>query len=257
MIDTLQLNLGLLVSAATVLWLVSLLLRNASIVDPCWGLGFVLVAWTCLAKTEVADARAWLLVVLVTIWGVRLAAYLTWRNWGAGEDPRYTQMRNYHGQSFWWRSLGTVFLLQALILGFVSLPVQLAVLRSASRLGLVDLAGVLLWCVGMFFESVGDFQLARFRAQPENRGQVLATGLWRFTRHPNYFGDFCVWWGIYFVAVGGGAAGTLLSPLLMSVLLLYVSGVRLTEQTIEDRRPAYREYRRRTSAFFPRLPRHP
>lgn len=238
------------------LWLVSLLRRDASIVDPFWGLGFVVVAWLAWLRCEANEPRGWLLVGLTSAWGLRLSLYLLWRNVGHGEDRRYAAMRAHHGRRFWWISLFTVFLLQAAILWFVSLPLQVALATDESTpLGIADAIGVALWLLGFCFESIGDWQLARFQADPAHAGRVLDRGLWRYTRHPNYFGDFCVWWGLYLVAAAGGAAWTIASPALMSFLLLKVSGVSLLERTIVERRPEYRRYIARTNAFFPYWPR--
>lgn len=254
-LTTMSLNSLIVVLAIlTVLWLVSLARRDASIIDPFWGTGFVLVTWFTLgsAKPERIAERSWLLTVLTTIWGLRLSLYLLWRNWGHGEDRRYRAMREHHGSRFWWVSLLTVFWLQGLILWIVSMPIQAAMVSATAKpLGWLDLIGVGLWSIGLFFESVGDFQMARFQANPENAGQVMDRGLWRLTRHPNYFGDFCVWWGLFLVAASSGAAWTIFSPLLMSFLLLKVSGVTLLEKTITDRRPDYAAYQARTSSFFP------
>jgi steroid 5-alpha reductase family enzyme len=239
------------------LWLISLWQHDASIVDPFWGAGFALLSWlSWLQRDDPASLRVGLLLVMVTAWGIRLSLYLLWRNWGHGEDRRYSAMRHHHGASFWWISLGTVFGLQALLLWVIACPVQWCLLQARQpALGAADGLGLALWLIGLTFESVGDWQLARFKADPANRGKVLDQGLWRYTRHPNYFGDFCVWWGIYFVAAGGGAWWTIFSPLLMIGLLMRVSGVRLLESTISERRPAYRDYVRRTNAFFPGPPR--
>ncbi len=252
---SLALSLAVVTGCCFVLWFISLALRDASIVDPCWGAGFVVTAWTVWLSHGTPSSRAVLVVVLTTIWGLRLSLYLGWRNLGHGEDRRYAAMRAKHGSKFAWVSLFTVFLLQALILWFVSWPVLVTVTDTTpAPVGPWDVVGGLLWAVGLFFETVGDWQFARFRSQPENAGRVLDTGLWRYTRHPNYFGDFCVWWGLYLVACGSGAYWTLLSPILMSVLLLKVSGVTLLESDIHHRRPEYRDYIRRTSPFFPRPP---
>ncbi len=250
-------NLLVILGVMLLLWLVSLWQHDASIVDPFWGTGFVLLGWLSFLQQEAAaTARATLLLGMVTTWGLRLSLYLLWRNWGHGEDPRYAAMRAHHGASFWWISLGTVFVLQGLLLWIISFPIQWCLLQTHQpRFGALDGLGLLFWLIGLTFESVGDWQLARFKADPANRGQVLDQGLWRYTRHPNYFGDFCVWWGIYLVAARGGAWWTIFSPLLMSVLLMRVSGVRLLESTISERRPAYRDYVRRTNAFFPGPPR--
>lgn len=241
-------------AAALALWLVGTWLRDASIVDPCWGAGFVAMAWLARGQLDQPGPRSTLLATLATVWGLRLAGFLLWRNWGEGEDRRYAAMREAHGQRFWLVSLGTVFLLQAMLLWFIAWPIQVGQ-ASAAPWSALDFLGLALWGVGLFFETVGDWQLARFRHDPRNAGQVFDGGLWRYTRHPNYFGDFCVWWGLYLIAASGGAWFTIGSPLLMSFLLLRVSGVTLLEQTIVERRPAYRAYIERTNAFFPGPPR--
>jgi len=233
-------------------WLLSVWKRDASIIDPVWGTGFVVVALLSAWLNAPLTQRGTLLTVLVAIWGLRLSGYLLWRNWGHAEDYRYRAMRATHGERFWWVSLFTVFWLQAVILWLVSLPIQAALVSTLdSPWGLPDAVGCGLWLLGVFFEAVGDWQLARFKANPANTGRVMDRGLWRFTRHPNYFGDFCVWWGIYLLALASGAWWTIPAPLVMSVLLLKVSGVSLLEKTITERRPDYADYQRRTSSFFP------
>jgi steroid 5-alpha reductase family enzyme len=253
--ETLSITLAEILAAMVVLWAVSLVRRDAGIVDPFWGAGFVIVAWTAAALQRTPVSRVLLLDSLVTAWGLRLCLYLLWRNCGHGEDRRYSAMREHHGPRFWRVSLISVFLLQGLLLWFIALPVQVAAVKSVEgKLGWLDAAGVLLWLTGFAFEAVGDWQLARFKSNPGNAGRVLDRGLWRYTRHPNYFGDFCVWWGLYFIAAAGGAAWTIASPVVMSVLLMRVSGVTLLEATIGDRRPGYAAYQRRTNAFFPGPP---
>jgi steroid 5-alpha reductase family enzyme len=239
-----------------VTWLISVARRDASIVDIVWGLGFVVVATTAFLVGDGSGARRGLLLALVGIWGLRLAGYLAWRNLGHGEDRRYQRMRRHHGSWFWLISLVTVFALQGLLMLVVSLPVSLA--ASAERpegLGALTLAGVALWLVGFVFEAGGDLQLARFKADPANEGQVMDQGFWRYTRHPNYFGDFCVWWGIWLVAAETvpGRWGVV-GPVVMTVFLLRVSGVALLERDIGRRRPKYADYVARTSAFFPLPP---
>ncbi len=249
--------LVVVVITMTMLWLISLWRRDASVVDPFWGTGFVIVAGYTLVKSPAAPdaARCLLLAALTTIWGLRLSSYLLWRNLGHGEDRRYKAMRDHHGPRFWWVSLLTVFLLQGVILWIVSMPIQVAILKaSTSPLGWLDFAGVSLWCVGLLFEAVGDWQMARFQSDPHSKGSVMDRGLWRLTRHPNYFGDFCIWWSLYLIAAPGGAGWTVFSPLLMSFFLLKVSGVTLLEKTITARRPDYAAYQARTSAFFPWWP---
>jgi steroid 5-alpha reductase family enzyme len=238
------------------LWLLSLALRDASIVDVFWGLGFVVIAAISLAQTPDASPRRWLLVAMVCLWGLRLAGYLLWRNAGRGEDPRYRAMRRHWGARFWWVSLFTIFALQGVLMWIVSLPVQLGLLAPGGPLGALDALGILLFAVGIFFETIGDWQLARFRADPAKAGRVMDRGLWRITRHPNYFGDVCVWWGIFAVALSTPyGPWSAVGPALMTFLLLRVSGVAMLERSIAKRRPGYAEYARRTSAFFPWPPR--
>jgi steroid 5-alpha reductase family enzyme len=235
-------------------WLLSLALRDASIVDIIWGFGFVVVAWAVFLVLDDPRPRSLLIVILTTLWGLRLTGYLAWRNIGKGEDHRYVAMRERHGRRFPLVSLVTVFGLQGVLMWAVSLPVQAGQLGTAP-IGWLDAVGVAIWGVGLFFETVGDFQLARFKADPANQGKVMDGGLWRYTRHPNYFGDFMVWWGIYLVAVAGGAWWTVVGPLVMTALLVRYSGAGLLEKTITRRRPEYDEYIRRTSGFFPLPPR--
>ncbi|MXZ30593.1 MAG: DUF1295 domain-containing protein [Acidimicrobiia bacterium] len=242
-------------------WLVSLRLRDASIVDPLWGLSYVAVAWMLLAWGDEAStaARTWLMLAMVTVWGLRLGVHLTARKWGEPEDYRYAAMRGRRPRAFTWWSLVMVFGLQGALIVVVSLPVQAVVGASGgpSALGPLDWLGCAVWAVGLAFETTGDEQLRRFKSDPANRGAVLQRGLWRYTRHPNYFGDFCVWWGSYLVAASAGGAWTIAGPLVMSILLLRVSGVAMLESTITDRRPGYADYVRRTSAFVPLPPRRP
>jgi steroid 5-alpha reductase family enzyme len=239
-----------------VTWLVSLALRDASIVDPVWPLGFVLVAWVVHALADGDQARSWLLVAMVTIWGLRLSAHLAWRKRGEPEDYRYQAMRKHWGPRFPVISLVTVFALQGVLMWIVSLPVQLGQIPDDPGLGPLAVIGALVWIVGFLFETVGDAQLTRFKGDPANRGQVMDRGLWRYTRHPNYFGDACVWWGIALVAAesGLGAIG-LIGAVVMTVLLRRVSGVPMLERSMAKRRPGYVEYVARTSPFVPRPPR--
>ncbi|MGY6500744.1 MAG: DUF1295 domain-containing protein [Acidimicrobiales bacterium] len=239
-----------------VVWGISLVVRDASIIDLVWGLGFVIVAWVTYVVGDGVESRALLIAGLVTVWGLRLSGYLTWRNVGKGEDKRYQLMRKKWGDRFPLVSLLTVFLLQGVLMFIVSLPVQFSgAATEPSSLGILAVVGVAVWVVGFVFESVGDAQLARFKADPDNEGQVMDQGLWRYTRHPNYFGDFCVWWGIFLVAAetSNGRWG-IVGPLVMSALLMKYSGVGVLEKSIGKRRPGYAEYARRTSTFFPRPP---
>ncbi len=257
MIVTLVATLVAVVVLQVGVWVLSVRRQDASIVDIFWGLSFALIAWVGFAVGDGASARSWLLAVLVTVWGVRLAAYLARRNLPHGEDPRYGAMRRRRPDTFARWSLYAVFLAQAGLAWVVALPVTLA-MADPTPAGLTPLAGVGLglWLVGLFFEAVGDAQLARFKADPANQGQVMDRGLWRYTRHPNYFGDFCVWWGLFVISAASGTALLgVVGPILMTVLLTRVSGKDLLERTIGKRRPGYAEYVRRTNAFFPGPPR--
>lgn len=239
-------------------WVVSLRLRNASIVDIVWGAGFVLVAWVSYALGDGVASRKMLLAWMVTLWGGRLAIYLFIRNHGKGEDPRYVAMRKRRGDKFRMQSLWLVFGLQGVLMWIVSLPVQVgSVADQPDSLGPVEIVGVILYTIGIYFESTGDFQLSQFKADPANAGLVMDQGLWRYTRHPNYFGDFCVWWGIWIVAAATGVGlYAIVGPIVMTFFLLRVSGVAMLERSITKRRPGYDEYMRKTNAFFPGPPKH-
>jgi steroid 5-alpha reductase family enzyme len=240
-----------------VLWLASLGLRDASIVDIFWGAGFVACAWLYFALTPQGFAeRKWLVCLLVTVWGLRLSLHILRRNRGKGEDYRYRAWRQGAGRRWWWVSLFKVFLLQGALLWVISIPLLVAQANPApDHLKWLDAAGLLTWSAGFAFEALGDWQLQRFKADPANQGKVLQQGVWRYTRHPNYFGDACVWWGYYLLAAAAGGWWTVYSPLLMTVLLLRVSGVRLLERSLAQSKPGYREYMQTTSAFIPRRPR--
>ncbi len=249
-------NLGAVLAPMVALWLVSVRLRDVSIVDMFWGTAFVIVAWATVAQTGAGSPRAWAIAGAVTIWGLRLSAYLLWRNWGEGEDRRYQKIRRGYGSSFWWKSLLIVFGFQGVLACVVSLPVQAGIPAAGDAFGPVHIAGVVAWAVGIAFESIGDWQLARFKADPANAGKVLRAGLWRYTRHPNYFGDFLVWWGLFGLSwIDAGHAWTAIGPAVMTVFLLRVSGVALLEKDIGRRRPDYASYVATTSAFFPWPPR--
>ncbi len=237
------------------IWAWSVRIRDASVVDLWWGPGFAAVAWISVALAG-PSPRGLLLAGLASAWGLRLGAYLAWRRRGHGEDRRYAAMRARHGEHFARVSLVTVFLLQGAIMWVVSLPLQAgAVLGRAAPLGSLDAVGALVVATGVVVEAVADAQLARFLAEPDHRGRVMERGLWAWSRHPNYFGDFVVWWGLGLVAVGSGAWWPLIGPAVMTLLLMRVSGVPLLEGTIGERRPGYAAYAARTSAFFPRPPR--
>ncbi len=236
-------------------WIVSLIKKNASIVDIVWGLGFVLVAWISRAVADGDDARQWILTVMTTAWGLRLGLYLLWRNSGHGEDFRYRAMRRNWGPRFPIISLVTVFGLQGTLMWIVSLPVQIGQYDSTPKVGVIAFIGIAVYLIGLFFEVVGDAQLARFKSDASNAGKVMDQGLWKFTRHPNYFGDSCVWWGIAIVAAetGSGFWG-FIGAAVMTFFLRRVSGVTLLEKSLKKRREGYDAYIARTSPFFPRPP---
>ena len=251
-----SLSLASAVAVAVVVfgfWLVSLRLKDASIADIAWGLLFVTIAWVGFAAGEGGPAML-LAAVLTTAWGLRLAVYIGRRNHGHGEDRRYGAMRARRPDRFWLWSLFGVFLLQGLLALIVSLPLQ-ALAGAEGAIAPLVLAGACVMLFGLGFEALGDAQMSAFRSDPASRGQVMDRGLWRYTRHPNYFGDSVVWWGLWLLAVGGGAGlWTAIGPALMTFLLLRVSGVAMLESDIADRRPGYSDYVRRTSAFLPRPP---
>lgn len=249
-------GLVMVLAVLTGVWAASLKLKDASVADVCWGIGFVSLAWLYVAVSPALTPRSWLVAGLITLWGGRLSLHIFRRNHGRGEDPRYRAMRASHGRPFWWRSLFVVFWLQGALLWFVALPVLVAIRApQPAALTVVDLAGLAVFGVGFAFEVVGDHQLARFTLDPANRGQVLDRGLWRYTRHPNYFGDAALWWGVYLVAAATpGGWQLLLSPLLMTLLLLRVSGVTLLEESLTVSKPGYGEYIARTPAFLPWFP---
>lgn len=250
------LGLGVILFLMSLLWLASLVLKNASIVDIFWGMGFVIANWVYFALTpDGFFPRKLLIATLVTIWGLRLSIYIFLRNWGKPEDFRYQKWREENGSRWWWKSFFKVFLLQGVLLWIISIPLLAAQIQpSPDHFTVLDYAGAALWVVGFFFEAVGDYQLARFKANPANKGQVMDRGVWRYTRHPNYFGDSAQWWGYFSIAAAAGGWWTIYSPLLMTVLLLRVSGVALLEKTLETR-PNYQAYMKKTSAFIPWFPR--
>ncbi len=247
------LTLILAFGATTGLWLFSLRLKDCSVIDIFWAPGFALLAWVAALTSGVPiGPRGWLVLDLVTIWGLRLGLHILLRH--KGEDHRYGEMRTKFGARWWWWSLFQVFWLQALLLWVISLPLQAAV-TSAVPLGVLGYAGGAVAALGLVIEGLADYQLTRFRGDPANAGKVMDRGLWAWSRHPNYFGDALMWWGYFLIGFGASHAWWLvLSPIAMTVLLLRVSGVSLLEETIVERRPAYADYIRRTSAFVPLPP---
>lgn len=239
----------------TATWAVSVARRDVSLVDRMWGLAFVVLAWTYAVLADAWGPRTWLVLAVVTIWGLRLSGYITLRNWGDDEDKRYQQMRERDPQTFPVSSLWRVFWLQAGLAWLISLPLLAATtLGDPGDLGWLDLVALGLWIVGLVYEAGGDWQLRRFLADPDNRGTVMDRGLWKHTRHPNYFGDTCVWWAYGLFALAVGAWWALLGPALMTYLIIQVSGVALTDEGMSSggsTREGYEEYVRRTNAFIP------
>ncbi|MBW2407275.1 MAG: DUF1295 domain-containing protein [Deltaproteobacteria bacterium] len=251
-----SLNLTAVIFMMIMGWVLSLILKNVTVVDSLWGLGFVMIALTTFFLAHGFLGRKLLTTFLVTCWGVRLSIYLTWRNWGKGEDPRYGSWREKSGKNFWIVSLFKVFLLQALFLWAISISIQYGMTSGTPEMiTWLDVCGCILWGVGFVFEAVGDWQLAAFKSNPDNKGKVMDRGLWAYTRHPNYFGESLMWWGIFLIAFSTpNSWWTVLSPLIITGVLLKMTGIPLTEKTIVVHRPGYKEYVQRTNAFFPWFP---
>ena len=228
-----------------------------SVVDTAWGLGIALAAVVSLLASagQGQPARRYLLLAASVIWGLRLAGYVTWRNHGKGEDPRYRDLLSRAQGNPNAYALRTVYLLQAAILWLACLPIQAGMLERAPA-GPLTVIGGLLWLGGFVFESAGDWQLARFKAGPGNQGRIMDRGLWRYTRHPNYFGDACMWWGLFLISLGSWAELPFaVAPLLMTFILTRSTGQRLTDRRMAATRPRYADYAARTSGFIPLPPR--
>ena len=238
----------------TSLWIVSVIIKNVSIVDLFWGLGFVLTTTLYFIKTDGAGTRKIILLFLVTIWGVRLSVYLAWRNLGKGEDFRYAQFRKSYGEKrYWWISFFQTFLLQGILMWLISAPL-LGAQYYNNTISILDYTGIALWIIGFCFEAGGDFQLSRFKAELSNKGKVMDKGFWHYTRHPNYFGDSSVWWGFGLFCLASGSYLPLLGSVLMTALIIKISGVALLEKSLKEQKPEYKEYIEKTSSFFPWFP---
>ena len=249
-------GLAAIVLLFTGLWVVSVILKNSSIVDMWWGPGILLIGLTYFMTTSGAPGRARMVVSLLALWAIRLAWHIGARNIGHGEDFRYAKWRQERGASWWWFSYFKVFVLQSVIAWIISTPLYFAIAPATPpRLTPLDVAGAIVFAIGFLFEAIGDGQLRRFKAEPANAGRVLDTGLWRYTRHPNYFGEALLWWGFGLCALSTGSYLGLIGPAIMTWLLIRVSGVSLLEQTLKTTKPGYAEYIQRTSAFVPMPPR--
>jgi steroid 5-alpha reductase family enzyme len=247
------LGLAAMLTVATTTWVVSVMKRDVSIVDGVWGPMFVFAAVVYATGTDHSTGRTAFILALVALWALRLSGHIIWRNWGEPEDRRYRDIREKYEPHFALKSLGIIFWFQAGLAWIISMPLWQA-LTVRVEVGAFDVLAVTAWAVGMTFESIADWQLAQFKANPDNQGKVMDRGLWRYTRHPNYFGECLIWWGFYLFAVQTGGWWTAAGPLLLNYLLLKFSGVPLVEHTIVERRPAYREYVARTNAFIPGPP---
>jgi steroid 5-alpha reductase family enzyme len=247
--------LAILVVGYGVTFLIGRSIGRYNVVDATWGVSFVAVAAVGAALGTGDAFRRLLLLALVAVWGLRLAWHMIGKSAGKGEDPRYEALLK--GDFSAVNVLRKIFLLQAVVTWFISLPIQLSATLGPTPTALVPVlvAGVVVWAVGVLFEGVGDLQLRRFKADPANKGVIMDRGLWAWTRHPNYFGDASVWWGLWLITITGWLSlSTVLSPVAMSYFLVYATGARLTEKIMADR-PGFAEYRSRTSFFVPRPPR--
>lgn len=249
-------NLLIVLALLTLLWAISIRIKDASIIDIAWGPACATPAILTFLRTDGADPRALVLALLVSLWAARLALYLAQRNLGHGEDIRYQKMRAKQPSdaAFARWSLPFIFWLQGVIAWTISLPVQLGQF-GPDGFGVVAWIGVLLFAIGLGFEAIGDWQLKQFKSDPANKGKLMTKGLWSWTRHPNYFGDATVWTGLAVIALESPyGLWTLISPLVMTFFLVKVSGKALTERMMEKKYPEYAEYKRRVSGFIPMPP---
>jgi len=240
----------------TLLWIWSVLIKNVSIVDVFWGFGFVVVNAFYVFSLKEINPRNWLLLVLVSIWGLRLTIYLAVRNIGKGEDFRYQQFRKDYGEKrYWWFSYFQVFLLQGVLILIISLPL-LGVHSNETSNALIwlDYIALVVWSIGFSFEAGGDYQLYQFKKNQKNKGKVLNTGFWKYTRHPNYFGDAAVWWAYALFSIAAGGYWQIIGAIIMTLLIIKVSGVALLEKTLHNTKPRYNEYIEKTHSFFPWFP---
>jgi len=240
----------------TLLWIWSVFIKNVSIVDIFWGLGFVVVNTFYVFMSGELNARKIVILTLVCIWGFRLAIYLAIRNIGKGEDFRYQEFRqNYGPKRYWWFSYFQTFLLQGILIMIISLPLLgINYNNSNGNLQILDYLGIIIWIIGFTFETVGDFQLSNFKRDSKNKGKILHTGLWKYTRHPNYFGDSAVWWAYGIFSIAAGSYWQAIGAVIMTLLILKISGVSLLEKTLKETKPQYKEYIQKTSSFIPWFP---
>ena len=243
----------IIVVFVTLLWVWSVFIKNVSIVDIFWGLGFVIVNVFYAFMFGDLTERKLLVLILVCIWGFRLAIYLAIRNIGKGEDFRYQEFRrNYGPKRYWWFSFFQTFLLQAVLIMIISLPLLgINTSTNSGSLNGLDYLGIVVWIVGFVFEAGGDYQLMRFKKNPINKGKILDIGFWKYTRHPNYFGDSAVWWSYAIFSIASGCYWHIVGSIIMTLLILKVSGVSLLEKSLKKEKPHYRDYIKKTSSFLP------
>ncbi len=238
----------------TAVWLLSIYKNDMSIVDGFWGLGFIVITHFWFFRLEEIYPKQFIVTYLITLWGLRLATHIFFRNWNKPEDPRYVAFRTNWKEKTWWISFYKVFILQGGLMLVISLSIISIMFDSGGYLSLLNKIGIAIWLFGYIFETVADYQLLTWKKKPANKGKVMDVGLWRFSRHPNYFGETCVWWGVFILSLGSGYwFVSILSPILITFLLLKVSGVTLLEKRYEGN-DKYAEYKRKTSPFFPLPP---
>jgi len=245
-----------ILTLVTLLWIWSVFIKNVSIIDIFWGFGFVVVNTFYVFMSGELNARKILILTLVSIWGLRLTIYLAQRNIGKGEDFRYQEFRkNYGPKRYWWFSFFQTFLLQGALIMLISLPLLgISLSTNNGTLNVLDYIGIAVWLIGFTFEVGGDFQLARFKSNLNNKGKVLNTGFWKYTRHPNYFGDSAVWWAYAIFSISAGSYWQIIGSIIMTLLIINISGVSLLEKTLKQTKPQYGEYIQKTSSFFPWFP---
>jgi len=242
---------GIVFFYMTAVFILATYRKDNSIVDVAWGIGFILIALFTLCKTALFLPRQILATLLVVIWGLRLSLHIYLRNKGKGEDPRYKAWRMAWGKYVVIRSFFQVFMLQGLMMLLIASSIITINLSHTAGINILDIIGLSLWIIGFMFESIGDYQLARFLDRPRGKQQIMNRGLWRYTRHPNYFGEVTLWWGMFIIALSVPYwQYALISPITITILLLFVSGIPMTERMFDDN-PAYQAYKKETSSFFP------
>ena len=239
----------------TTLWVISIFIKNVSIVDAFWGVGFAVAGLLYYLMSDGETTRSLIVLILISLWALRLFIYLSTRNWGKGEDFRYQKFRKDYGEKrYWWFSFFQTFLLQGVLMWIVSLPLLGSMFSPDEVFSLIDILAFTIVLIGISFEAIGDYQMARFKANSSNKGKVMDKGLWKYSRHPNYFGNACLWWGFALFSIAAGNFYTIVGPAIMTFLLLKVSGVSLLERSLKKDKPEYEEYARKTSSFIPWFP---